>query len=246
MMQLRNRRITLAYGDLSVRLAALLARGGARAPGQLVHVLDVVLQDHRRLDRARAPARSARGPAVVAARVRGRLAAAGPAVADAAGQRRHLPGAGRRQPLRVPRDRHGVRPVPRGVRPGARPRRRRGGVVCLLGGDAARAGRPGPPRPQLDAHGEPAARGAAERPAPVLRGPVRHRPQGAGRADPGGQRADRGLRAAPGAGLRDGIAGPVQRPRHAQAGVPAVRAGPVVAGVAVLALRPGPVRGSWS
>jgi hypothetical protein len=29
-MQLRNRRITLAYGDLSVRLAALLARGGRR------------------------------------------------------------------------------------------------------------------------------------------------------------------------------------------------------------------------
>ena len=29
-MQLRNRRITLAYGDLSVRLAALLARGGDR------------------------------------------------------------------------------------------------------------------------------------------------------------------------------------------------------------------------
>ena len=144
------------------------------APGQLVHVLHLVVQDHRRLDRARAQPRPdprARGcPGGWPTAARSCCVGSSPVTtAPPTGPwRRATATCSSRSAWRSPCS---WRPST----PGAH-RSRRGGVDRLLA-PLRRAGRAGPARPELVADRDPPRRRARAGPAPVLRGAVHAGPR---------------------------------------------------------------------
>ena len=189
------------------------------ATGQLVHVLVVVVQDHRRLDRAatRGPTRltcprgcpSASSSAGASCSAGSSPATTGPPTAawwpaTASCSSRSA----WRSPCSWRRSTPGGSTAPTS-RPGTDYWRRM---------DRSWPSRPGSTRAGCSPRTH--RRTTAARASPVLRGALHRRPQGAGRAGAGRQPAHRRLRAAPGRRVRGRLAGAVHRPRHASPGVP--------------------------